>query len=379
LNEQSDQTGYQAVIVFDGSDDTDDTSEVIDVSPLDALLPERHPQYDLFICDVADAVIKDLMPNMEHPFYSLSKKPERTVRTYEHNGQWLRVTPSVRGLATIYDKDILIYCVSQVIAKMKNGERASKRIRLNTRDLLQFTNRGTGGKDYKALSDALERIRGTTITTNIKTGNKVQTDTFGLIESSSIKRINGKDGRMISCEVTLSDWVFNAIRDREVLTLHRDYFRLRKPLERRIYEVARKHCGRQTTWKIKLENLLKKCGSASPIVQFRQKVKEITKTDHLPDYHVEYDRDQDLVIFVNKGTIPPLDVEADGDDNAPWGGALPIGSIDDAREVAPGWDPHYLESQWRQWVGDNDITPNNPGKHFRRFCQTWFDKRGTPS
>lgn len=42
----------------------------------EALLPERHPQHDLFICDVADAVLKDVMPQMEHPFYSLSKNPK---------------------------------------------------------------------------------------------------------------------------------------------------------------------------------------------------------------------------------------------------------------------------------------------------------------
>ncbi|OUJ11670.1 replication initiator protein A [Acetobacter okinawensis] len=73
----------------------------------EALLPKRHPQHDLFICDVADAVLKDVMPQMEHPFYSLSKKPETSVRRYEHNGQWLEITPSVKGLVTIYDKDIL--------------------------------------------------------------------------------------------------------------------------------------------------------------------------------------------------------------------------------------------------------------------------------
>ena len=49
----------------------------------------------------------------------------------------------------------------------------------------------------------------------------------------------------------------------EVLTLHRDYFRLRKPLERRMYELARKHCGKQDEWSISLELLRKKCGSAS--------------------------------------------------------------------------------------------------------------------
>ena len=70
---------------------------------LDPLLPDRHPQHDLFICDVADAVLKDVMAHMEHPFYSLSKKPETAVRRYEHNGKWLEITPSVKGLATIYD------------------------------------------------------------------------------------------------------------------------------------------------------------------------------------------------------------------------------------------------------------------------------------
>ena len=90
------------------------------------LLPERHPQHDLFICDVADAVLKDVMPQMEHPFYSLSKKPETCVRRYESNGQWLEVTPSVKGLATIYDKDILIYCISQIMHKLKQGQPVSQ-------------------------------------------------------------------------------------------------------------------------------------------------------------------------------------------------------------------------------------------------------------
>ena len=51
----------------------------------DMLLPDRHPQHDLFICDVADAVLKDMLAHMEHPFYALSKKPEVNVRRYEHN------------------------------------------------------------------------------------------------------------------------------------------------------------------------------------------------------------------------------------------------------------------------------------------------------
>ena len=56
---------------------------------LDQLLPDRHPQADFFICDVADAVLKDLIPQMEHPFYVLSKKPEMAIRRYEHGGESL--------------------------------------------------------------------------------------------------------------------------------------------------------------------------------------------------------------------------------------------------------------------------------------------------
>jgi hypothetical protein len=38
------------------------------------LLPVKHSNGDLFICDVADAALKDLIPQMEHPFYSLQPR-----------------------------------------------------------------------------------------------------------------------------------------------------------------------------------------------------------------------------------------------------------------------------------------------------------------
>src|ERR1700735_5308194 len=150
------------------------------------LLPVKHSEGDLFICDVADAVLKDIMPQMEHPFYSLSKKPETAIRKYEHNGSWLQIIPSVKGLATIYDKDILIYCISQVMEKLKRGEVVGQRLRITSHDLLVFTNRGTAGKDYEALCEGIDRLAGTCIITNINTGDEEQTDSFGLINSASI-------------------------------------------------------------------------------------------------------------------------------------------------------------------------------------------------
>src|SRR5882672_7673753 len=169
------------------------------------LLPAKHSDGDLFICDVADAVLKDIMPQMEHPFYSLSKKPETAIRRYEHNGNWLEITPSVKGLATIYDKDILIYCISQLMEKLKRNETVGPRIRITSRDLLVFTNRGTAGKDYKALCESLDRLEGTRIRTNIRTGNEEKSESFGLVDASSVQRKHGLDGRLLWVEIRLSD------------------------------------------------------------------------------------------------------------------------------------------------------------------------------
>lgn len=43
-----------------------------------------------------------------------------------------------------------------------------------------------------------------------------------------------------AAEIENSERIFNSIRRQSVLTLHRDYFRLRKLIERRVYDLARK-------------------------------------------------------------------------------------------------------------------------------------------
>ena len=335
------------------------------------LLPERHPTLELFVCDVADAVLKDVMQHMEHPFFSLTTKPDTVVRRYEHGANWIEITPSVKGLATIHDKDILIYCISQVMAALKRGEKVSRRIRVNSADLLRFTNRGTGGREYRLLVDALDRLEGTRIRTNIRTGDHARTEGFGLIDASAIERRFGLNGRMLWCEVVLSDWVFNAIRANEVLTLHRDYFRLRRPLERRVYEMARKHCGTQKTWRISVDTLRKKSGSTSPIRLFRQMVRHLVEHDHLPDYSVTLEDDN--VVFTNRNTMQPERRIAD----VAIGPVSNIG-YEDARSRAPGWDVYYLEQEWRAWCAEQEIEPRNPDRHFVSFCIAWFEKRGRP-
>ncbi len=147
----------------------------------DHLLPERHPNRDFFIADLVEWAIKDDRHSMEHPMFSLSKNPDRKIRRYEHNGNVVVIAPGAYGLATIWDKDILIYAVSQLVAAI-NAERKdlSPTVRLTAYDLLVSTNRHTGGGDYDQLQKAFERLSGTRITTDIRTNGVRQREGFGI-------------------------------------------------------------------------------------------------------------------------------------------------------------------------------------------------------
>jgi plasmid replication initiation protein len=239
---------------------------------------------------------------MEHPVFALSTKPDAKVRRYERNGVFVEIAPSVKGHATIFDKDILIYCISQLMEAKNRSREITKRVRITAFDFLAFTNRSVGGRDYELLQNALVRLRGTTITTNIKTGGKIarKGKGFGLIETFEIIEQSASEGQMIAIEITLSDWLFNAVAANETLTIHREYFDLRKALERRLYELARKHCGKQATWQISLQVLYEKSGSDARRNEFRRMLKGIVEDNTLPGYSINYYAEEDSVTFTNR-------------------------------------------------------------------------------
>ncbi len=312
---------------------------------VDGLTAAAYPpegQGDFFLCDIFDAIPKNDLASMEHPLFSLGTRPDRRILSYEHNGAQITVTPSVKGLATIHDKDILIFCISQLMAALNAGRQVSRTLHLKAHDLLVATNRETSGDAYRRLREAFERLAGTRITTNIVTGGQEVTSGFGLIERWEIVRkapgTSKGAGRMISVAVTLSDWLYRAVLSKSVLTLSRDYFRLRKPLERRIYELARKHCGRQMSWQVSVETLLKKSGSASPRRVFRKMLRDMIAAQPLPDYTLE-ELPGDLIRVSQKHAVL-----SGADSLAP---VLKPQTLEAARDLMPGADVYALEADWR--------------------------------
>ena len=265
-----------------------------------ALLPLRHTDRDFFLADLFDYAMKDDGASMEAPIFTLATKTDLSTWTWESKdgNRSVEVYPSIKGRATQFDKDVLIYVVSQMTEGLNRGRDDAKNrtVRFTVHDYLVSTNKPTGGAEYQRLENALERLRGTTIKTDIRTGGQRVKEGFGIIDSWMIIERAPDDERMIAVEVTLSKWLFNAVQAHEVLTIHPDYFRLRRPLERRLYELARKHCGHQTMWSIGLELLQEKAGSKGSLREFRRMVREIIEANTLPEYRMTLN-DADKVTF----------------------------------------------------------------------------------
>ena len=328
-----------------------------------ALLPDRHPQRDFFILDISDVVPKDDTASMEHPLFSLATKPDMRHLVYKNGTNKLEIIPSGRGLPTIFDKDILIFCISQLMHKKNRGEKIGKRVRFSARELLVATNRPTNNLGYNRLEQAFQRLRGTTFTTNIETGNRIETRIFGLIDEGGFVRTADERFRLDYCEIVLSDWLMRAIETNEVVSISNDYFRLRRPLERRLYEIGRKHCGGQKKWHIGLAKLQEKTGSNAPLKKFRLNLRQIIADDHTPFYRMELTKD-DLVIFrprTAKTTLAPSIT-------------LPEWAEEKGREIAreKGWDYQALRSDWLAMATEEAAKgnpPQNTGAAFIGYCK----------
>lgn len=265
------------------------------------LRPRRHEQIELFIADNVDiSSIRDEVASMEHPFFAL-KGGDLRDRVYKNGNVTVSVRSTSIGLATIFDKDIWLYAISKLQYAINNNEPISRTIAFTPYDFFVTTNRDRGGRSYKELEKALSRLKGTVITTNIKhSSEKTETVEFGLIDSWRI--VEEKKGALDigMVEVTLPNWLYEAVTNTKILKISIDYFRIRKAIDRRIYEIARKHCGEQYDFDISLEKLFLKTGSTGTKEKFKFHLKQLANENTLPDYEISFDSKTNIVNFRNR-------------------------------------------------------------------------------
>jgi len=274
------------------------------------LYPEKDIQGDMFVANLVDVSLKDDRFSMEHQIYGLSKAKVFKKFVYEHNGNTLEVKPSTDGIPLMKDKNILIYAASQLATAINKGRTPERTIKMTVFDFLKATNKGTGGDDYYQFMRSLDRLQGTTLKTNILTGDKLQTKAFGILDSYevieySVNRKTGETNKKsaTSVEITLSKWQYNAILSGELLTLNDDYFRLKSPTHMAIYLQIRKHCGKQGKWKVNLKTFQKKIGHKGELYKLRKIVKSLADKGGLLEYVIEIDNDMLTVYSKNQKGI----------------------------------------------------------------------------
>ena len=213
---------------------------------------------------------------------------------------------------------MLLYIASQIVEARNQEQAVSRTVQIESIDFLVGTERGDGRASFERIVDMLRRLRGTTIETNIETGGVRQTEGFSLIDTYKIlsehkrveaaydaetkKTVRREVSRVLRFSVTISEWLYNGLMNYEVLTLDRGYFRLSKSIERRLYEIARKHCGDQPLWKVNIDLLGEKIGTKQKRFQLRDELRQAIAADRLPEYHIALDpnKSPDDVVFYTR-------------------------------------------------------------------------------
>src|SRR3546814_8090191 len=141
----------------------------------------------------------------------------------------IEIVATSKGVATIYDKEVLLYIASLMVAKLEAGVGVSQDFYFTAHDLFRVTGVNGSARSYARLSDALERLQGTQIKTNIEAGGEGQAGFFSWLSEAQLHYTKTKTGdkRLKAVKVRLCDWLYRAIlRDRRVLDYAPSYFQL---------------------------------------------------------------------------------------------------------------------------------------------------------
>lgn len=339
---------------------------------------KRHyTQPNFWTIEMSSVSIKDSQEQLQYPLFVLDKHARGAeVHRYEDRvGNWLEVKSNADGMPTIFDKDILIYGISLLVQDLDDNREISRpTIRFHTANILEFLQKKKGGPNYQRIDKALRRLAGTTLETNICTDGIETTEIFHIVDQATIKRkYDAADGRLQYCEFTLSEWLWRAVKARNVLTLHPDYFLLPSALARRIYEIARKFCGYKSHWKIGLALLREKAGAKSGLSSFRQQMHRLARTADLLDYDIEFGQSQatgeEQVIFLRR--------EGEEVERASLRDAEISGSTMAAAQDIIGnrGTAKQALADYRAWIRKQDIAATNPAAHYLAFVRTWAGRR----
>ena len=248
-------------------------------------------QLELFRALPGDLAPRDAQDLMAYPFFSLAKTHRTTPIDFRMNEIAIRVEAvPEHGMATIWDADVLIWAASQIVEARDAGLRTSRLMVTTPREILTFTRRGTGARDYHRLKAALDRLQSTTVATSLRQTSERRMHRFSWINEWTERA--DAHGNADGIDLIMPDWFYRAVLDDAlVLTIDPDYFGLTGGLERWLYRLVRKHAGHQRGgWRFDFRHLHVKSASLSPFKRFAFELRDIARRQPLPGYRLSVER-----------------------------------------------------------------------------------------
>ena len=181
------------------------------------------------------------------------------------------------------------------------------------------------------------------------------------------------DDTSVAIDILLSKWLYNSSFD-GLITISKNYFRIRKPLIKRLYEIARKHCGRQQEWEISLSNLHKKVGTSSTLKEFKRMIVNLSKKELdsedgiMPDYTIVFDSDRNVVIFKIKRNMVKIIEDLMGNDYFIKTATFEKINQDIFKQYNIYVDIYALKEEWINYVFKTNQIIKNPDAAFYGFC-----------
>jgi plasmid replication initiation protein len=231
--------------------------------------------------------LRELYDFMAYPFFSLSKrKTSRILFTYKKIEIKI-FAPDETGIATIYDSDFLIWLTSQIANLRNRGIVPPQTILVKPSSFFRDTGRHRTGKEYRAFASTLERLKTTTIITNIKAGDYTYAKGFSWI--NSFETVKDKNSKMLGVKIELAKWFYDrCVKDKAYLSLDPAYFSLTRGFDRWLYGLARKYCGSNEVWIFKIQTLYKLYPNRNRKYRFfKHDLLSLVKKNHLPEYVFE--------------------------------------------------------------------------------------------
>jgi hypothetical protein len=266
--------------------------------------PPDDAQLAFFVPVIYDAPIKDDVNLMDVAPFSLSKSKREGVINYQLKDGMITIDGSAgAGLATAFDYDIFLHMVSYMAEEARQYKLAQSKgqrpdlparvYRPNVAHILKFCRRNSGGKQYKDIEAALDRLAGTRIKiVNLTGGKRREVVNMPLIQAYKVIS-KTTAGHVDEVEIGIPDWVYNGIVKEEghphILTINPDYFLIGQSIGRVIYRLARKAAGKHKA-EYGLTELHKRSGSTQARPQFSQMLKRFvasTKVFPFPDYDLD--------------------------------------------------------------------------------------------